>query len=441
MRNVYNYFRIILIFSIIVRELLAPWTGHPWDFELFVRLGPYVLQGNNPYSIIPYSPNVSFWYYNQENMTSIAYPPLYAYYSAFSYFVYQSLDVHFKYLYYFILKQPLIASDVMLGYLIFKYYKNKSNFKQALFLSSAWLLNPYTILFSSMWGLPHTLAILFLFLAFTNFKKIKSLFYLSMSFLISGLPFIFFFPFLTNFLYKKNISKKLILTIAASITFIFFIVLIPFIFLNWDISNLRDAVDSVLFKESYGRFSYWFFVYYLNEIFPGKFIWLYYIANYIAPYVWLPLTILTPIFWYSFSKINEELKNFLACNLATVIVFLLTRNSVNEQYLLYLFIIFILFYEFSNIESKRIVYYIFINVWVFILLNNVLLLRFFTPINPDFYFWDIEITTSYPFMIIRETFILILSIINAILLYKLIYSFMNCLEFKLKIRLNKLKLI
>jgi hypothetical protein len=137
-------FYVVLILSLIIRELFAPWTGHPWDFELFVRLGPYILEGHNPYSIIPYNPKVSFWYYyGQENMTSIAYPPLYAYYSAFSYFLYSLLQINDRYLYYFILKQPLVISDVFIGYFIYNYHRNNS--KLATLLSYSWLLNPYTI--------------------------------------------------------------------------------------------------------------------------------------------------------------------------------------------------------------------------------------------------------------------------------------------------------
>lgn len=410
-------FYVVLILSLIIRELFAPWTGHPWDFELFVRLGPYILEGHNPYSIIPYNPKVSFWYYyGQENMTSIAYPPLYAYYSAFSYFLYSLLQINDRYLYYFILKQPLVISDVFIGYFIYNYHRNNS--KLATLLSYSWLLNPYTILFSSIWGLPHTISILFLVLVIKNYNKGISLLYVLISSAFSGLPIIYFLPFFLYQLKRNRIRHLIYLFIGAFI--ITLALLLPVVFLNWDLYNIYNALSSAFFKFDYGRFTYWFFITYLYELNFNFSASLYYIANFFAPYLWVIFTFSLPILWFRYSKINEDFRNIISCCLATTAIFLLTRNSVNEQYLLYFFIFFIFFYKYADNRYLRLLFLVYINVWIFILFNNTFLLRFFTPVNPYFYVWDIMINSSYPFMIIRETIVLITGTLNAFFMFKIL---------------------
>ena len=49
-----------LLVGLAIREALAPWTGHPFDFEIWVRLGVLALSGANPYSLLPYIPHLSF---------------------------------------------------------------------------------------------------------------------------------------------------------------------------------------------------------------------------------------------------------------------------------------------------------------------------------------------------------------------------------------------
>lgn len=407
---------VIFIIALIIREIFAPWTGHPWDFELFARLGPYVLQGHNPYGIIPYSPQVSFWYYGQENMTSIAYPPLYAYYSAFSYFLYSLLNINDKYIYYLILKQPLVISDVFVGYFIYKKFENETDL--AKLLSYSWLFNPYTILFSSIWGLPHSIAILFLVLAVINFQKQRSLLYLLLSSAFSGLPIIYLLPF---FIYHINRNRvKFTIYFSLGLIIIALAFLIPLFFLHWNFLNIYNALSSAFFKESYGRFTYWFLITYLYELNINISVYMFYIASYFAPYLWAIFTFGFPIVWFYFSKVRDEFENLIACCLATTAIFLLTRNSVNEQYLLYLFIFAIFFYKYANRKYLSILFLVYINVWIFILFNNSFLLRFFTPINPNFYLWDILLSTSFPFMVIRETIVLITGTLNAFFMYKIL---------------------
>jgi hypothetical protein len=59
--------------GLLLRELLAPWTGHGYDFEFWVRLGFYMQNLGSPYRDLPYVPGLSFAPY--PSVGSIGYPP------------------------------------------------------------------------------------------------------------------------------------------------------------------------------------------------------------------------------------------------------------------------------------------------------------------------------------------------------------------------------
>src|SRR5206468_12504221 len=40
----------LLLLGLLVREAFSFWTGHPYDFELWIRNGYFVSQGATPYS-------------------------------------------------------------------------------------------------------------------------------------------------------------------------------------------------------------------------------------------------------------------------------------------------------------------------------------------------------------------------------------------------------
>src|SRR5579864_8159844 len=52
--------RTILALGIIVREAFSFWTGHPFDFEIWVRTGYWVVRGLSPYAPLPFAPGASF---------------------------------------------------------------------------------------------------------------------------------------------------------------------------------------------------------------------------------------------------------------------------------------------------------------------------------------------------------------------------------------------
>jgi len=80
--------KLILLTGLILRELLSFWTAHPYDFEIWVRLGHHVAGGGNPYTYLYYIEGLSFAPY--ETLASIGYPPLWALFCGSSYVIYQT---------------------------------------------------------------------------------------------------------------------------------------------------------------------------------------------------------------------------------------------------------------------------------------------------------------------------------------------------------------
>jgi hypothetical protein len=152
--------KIVLLFVIgaSVREGLAPFTGHPFDFELWIRLGYYTAQGLDPYRITGPVPNLSMP--GAGNMTSLGYPPVWPFVLAALYKLYALTGVSNRFFYYLILKQPMIIGDLLDGLIIYKIVKQKSETK-ALKALAFWLLCPFIILISAVWGMFDQLVLVF----------------------------------------------------------------------------------------------------------------------------------------------------------------------------------------------------------------------------------------------------------------------------------------
>ncbi len=402
-----------LVLSLLLREAFSFWTGHPYDFELFVRIGEHIAKGNWPYEFINAYPDVSFWH---EGVVGIAYPPLYAYFSALAYSLYKLLGIDLPFLYYFMLKQPMIIGDVANGYLIYKigskYFKNE-DVKPALL----WLFNPIPIIFSSIWGIPHNLAITFILLALLEFESKMSFVYITLAFLIIGLPFIYIPIYFALFL--KN--RKSLLKFAS--VFFFLGVILPLLSLtmlnlNEQYTKLLLAVEDVFAKKIFGQFNIFMILNYLLYLNSSLFSSLYYVFTLFIPYIWIPVTLATPFIYFRHKNNAKEFKEILGSFFITTIIFLIFRQTINEQYILYFLFLSIIYFAniYQDNKLKNIFIAIIINTFIFIAINNPFFIRFLAPIDASFYAKDIELTTNEPFRFIRYTLMTISGSLNTILM-------------------------
>src|SRR3989442_344140 len=81
-----------VIIGLAAREIFAPFTGHPFDFELWIHLGYYVSKGYDPYTVTNPIPGLSFP--GAKPIQSIGYPPLWAFFQAGLYTIYSVAGIN-----------------------------------------------------------------------------------------------------------------------------------------------------------------------------------------------------------------------------------------------------------------------------------------------------------------------------------------------------------
>jgi hypothetical protein len=396
-----------VLFGLLVRELFAGWTGHPWDFEVWARLGKHVAYGYNPYTMLHYDPLISFSPYQE--MESIGYPPLAAYIFAFSYLVYifVSINVNWenRFIYYFILKQPMIISDVFVGLLILKYHEKRKPENCLNIPYVLWLYNPYCILISSIWGALDPISILFTFLAiyFTKTRKyLLSGINLGIAAALKTLPFIFLIPLLINILKKNNPQRKSAIAklLIGFIVIFSSSVLVPFIINNWSWSGFYNSMSYQANLPVYGGISPFLVLEYIKEDVP-------FLLQSALSSLWGVLLIASYI--YSWKK------DFILTHslLLTSTLFVTFRTFTSEPLILYplLFIIITTDERCKATKAKR-AYSLMMLGLANLIINNTLLMRFITPacmeaFNADIYLNNTEPTASIR-LALREIFALLL---------------------------------
>lgn len=369
--------KVILLFlaGTAIREFFAPITGHPFDFELWIRLGYYTAQGLDPYRISPPVPGLSMP--DAAYMPSIGYPPVWPFILAGIYKLYATSGISSRFFYYFLLKQPMIIGDLLDAALIYKilWPRTQSGALKAL---TFWLFCPYTIIISSIWGMFDQLVLVFVLLSFLWLSKTKtSAVSESIGFLLKGIPLIYL-PVLA-FVQKSKTKIIEYLTIPAVLG-VFFIFLPYLIFPGWNISALFGTGKAVVNIVG-GSMSYLGLI---NIV--GGFIhypaWAYWLIFAIS-YAWIPALLVTSYYCVRILRMTGVTQESLVLSLVIVsLVFYLTRIQVNEQYLIYFLGLGLIWgYWTGSFRRKKEFYGIWLSALGFLIANNSFMVRFLDTIN------------------------------------------------------------
>jgi hypothetical protein len=144
---------VALAVGLLVRELLAPWTGHPYDLESFVRTGFAVAHGLSPYgATAPPVPGASFAYLTTP-IALVSYPPVWPEFTGAAYLLWTALPGANRFVLYALLKQPAIAADLATAYLLWRLaLRWGARERSARTLLVTWAFFPYAIAISAVWG-------------------------------------------------------------------------------------------------------------------------------------------------------------------------------------------------------------------------------------------------------------------------------------------------
>ena len=294
---------VIIVVALAIRLAVAPFTGHPFDLNVWINTGKYIVEGKSPYDL-----------YNH-----LGYPPLWGLWTAFAYWI-SSLISKSVYLYIFFIKLPIVLADFGVAYYLWKlsaarseshsFQSNTNKWSASLqpsklgnTLAATYLLSPFTIIIGSVWGMMDNLAVLLIMLAvFSMFRKGDMLagIFLGLAISLKLYPLILAPVFLIYLAkerddkIKRLVSFSGVLALSTAATS-----LLPFSIFNWNLSGLEGTMTAQLGRipggisplgwlaslndlnvQSIGSFS-------LSEIMKSTMVREAWIAVILAVYVWL----------------------------------------------------------------------------------------------------------------------------------------------------------
>ena len=316
--------RWIILIGLLVREAFSFWTGHPFDFELWVRTGYWVANGVSPYGVLPVVPGLSFAdVYSTLNESTIGYLPFWPLLLAGIYKVYIVVGFGNRFVYYFLLKQPIIIGDMLLGYAIFRYARARRPGTSEAVLS-LWLLSPLTIILSSVWGMFDSLAMVCVVMALSVRRETARSLWEALAIWIKSIPLIFAIPLaFSGSKSKRNLLISLALPAALSAA------VGPV--LGWPISSAIETVESTATKggQSLSVFGVFFYASPYGQIsYPPLLLDA-------LGLVWIPAVLAATFFayrWFGFDTEKGLVQSLILCAAA----FMLFKAQVNEQYSIYL---------------------------------------------------------------------------------------------------------
>ena len=329
----------------------------------------------NPYTTLPYVQGLSFAPYPLTG--SISYPPLSAFMFAGIFKLYFLTGVKSRFLYYFLLKQPMVLSDLAAGFLLARIALPSLGDEHARWIFKIWMLFPYAIVVSSVWGALDPIA-LFLVLAavycFLGRRMILSGVTLGLAIYLKTLPLIALPVLLMQ--PKSNLRDMLQLS-SLSLSIPILGTLVPAAGLGWGFSGMFNNVSYQIAIPDFGALSAFSPLGLLSL--PG---W----ARGITGLIWLPALILA---YFHIEKQRLGLNEGL---MTAFLVFSVSRPFLPEQWAIYPL-------AFLLLSRKAIGNFVGLSVagFVALLSNNTLLVKFFAPVSVAAFNWEYAVNNLSPF--------------------------------------------
>lgn len=393
-----------LLVGLLIREILSFWTGHPFDFESWVRLGYHVFHGVNPYTALPpvLEPSLSFSHLS-EPLFSIGYPPLWAYVSAGLFGLYRLAGSLGPSLYYFLLKQPAIAGDILLGYVLYKFIYGEGKPERAWWAMRFWMFSPLTIIISAVWGMFDALVMGLVLAALLSASRIKKFVGISTGIFLKGVPVVFL-PVLRE--------RSTVRTLAIWIVSLFSVgvlSVLPFVFMGWDVQAIvQNGLYQVSkFSEGFGAWYFLYFSYYVSSFSP---LGIEVLVQMLAV-AWIP--VVGAVLILSILRSPKKSEGVVRWLLIVAFVFVLARISNHEQHVLYILPLMILDVALWHEDREKLFDLLWMVTLVYLVVNNTLLIRFLSPVADWSWPLDLWINNSYPTEPIRYVLKLVLGLVFA----------------------------
>jgi len=405
----------ILLAGLLLREAFSFWTGHPFDFESFVRTGYVVAQGRNPYTAFwPPVPGVSFSYPNQD-LTPAAYLPFWPILLGGLYRGWEVTGGGNRFVLYFLLKQPGILADVGSAYLLYRLGERWAGPNgPAMALLAFWSFFPYAIIITAIWGqFDSIIVVLLLLLLYARTPIERSVLY-GIGIFVKWLTVIFLPLEVFRDRGVRRLAALLGLAIPAGLTGLVFVAE------GWTF----QGIGAFTVSQSHGTGLGMNYVYILtlssvsSVLSPVPFL---YAA---LGYLWVPGVVVAG--WVAAKWLGrDDPRSELRAMLLVVTVFLLLRWGLYEQYFLYLFSIFALDVAVFHTGRRALLDFAIALATVDLLINNDLGLRFLSPIDPGIAPYTTALDANDSWGVFRTYALLVLCLIVTATLVQLLRTFLE----------------
>jgi len=333
-----------------------------------------VFHGENPYAVLAPVPGLSFAnvFSAQSNAPTIAYLPFWPLIIGLLYGVYSVVGFGNRFAYYFLLKQPEIAGDIILAYLLYSYMSSRKP-AASKWVLAFWTFSPFTIIISGIWGMFDALAMAFVMLSIMAADSVKRSFWAGMSIFVKSIPVIYAIPSML-----RKTTKPWSIVLAALFPALFSIVAI--VVMGWPLSTATVTLASTANKggESMSAWDLFFYLSLLG-VMPSLPSYVYEALG----LVWIPaLAIFTAIAYrkFRFEQDNAVVQSMILLTLA----FLIFKARIVEQYAVYLLALSVIDVALWNPQRKRLLQATMGVVMIYLIVNNYFLIRFLSPTYPDY---------------------------------------------------------
>ncbi len=405
----------ILIAGFLIREAFSFWTGHPFDFESWIRTGYVVSKGENPYAAFwPAVPGVSFAYLTQP-LTPAAYLPFWPVLLGGLYRLWDVVGGGNRFVLYFLLKQPGILADVASAFLLYRIGERWSGETgPALALLTFWSFFPYTIIITAIWGqFDSILVLILLALLYARTPIERSVLY-GIGIFVKWLTVVF----LPLEVFRDRGWRRFIALLGLAVPAL--LTLLVFLAEGWSFQGLGAFSVS----QSHGTGEGMNYVYILTlsgvsgVLSPVPYLYT------VLGYLWVPGVILAGWVgakWVTDGQPHSELRAMML----VVTVFLLLRWGLYEQYFLYLFCPLAIDVFLFHADRRSFLWFSIGLATVDLFINNDLGLRFLTPIYPGLGAYSTAIDANDSWGLFRTWALGVLAILVTLTLIQFIQALLQ----------------
>ena len=413
LRRALNTPRGLLFVGLAIRELLSFWTGHPYDMELWIRNAYFVSQGQNPYSaFLPPIPGLSFAFLG-ERLPGVGYLPLWPLILAGLYRFYAIIPGGNRFVLYFLLKQPQVWGDTLLGYLLYRALLAWSG-RAGLALRGLrfWIIFPYAILISAVWGMFDAIVAALFFGFLLASRTWKGYAGIGLGILLKWFPLIFLPFYVLREKGLRRLGVAIALGVPAGLT------VLVFWATGWDYLGVTAMAQYASHGGGGGMT-------YVNLLTPPLVLPV--LSGYVLfviGFAWVPGIAAAAIAAVRRFRDSGPESTIQALLLVTS-VFFLTRFGVYEQYLIYLFPLFYIDVVLWHPERRS----LFTLTWVlgfsYLLADNDMMIRFFGPAFPQAVDFAFGFDRYSPFAWIRYSALYVIGVLFTIHLVQLVRIFLD----------------